>query len=60
VPRNEIDPVYFDSSYYLHPDGPIAVEALRVIADPDGTGSEKSASPPRMSRGRLVPCERQL
>ena len=31
VPRNEIDPVYFDSSYYLYPDGPIAVEALRVI-----------------------------
>jgi len=31
VPRNDIDPVYFDSSYYLHPDGPIAVEALRVI-----------------------------
>ena len=23
--------VYFDSSYYLYPDGPIAVEALRVI-----------------------------
>ena len=31
VPRNDIDPVYFDSSYYLYPDGPIAVEALRVI-----------------------------
>ena len=31
VPRNEIDPVYFDSSYYLYPDGPIAVETLRVI-----------------------------
>src|SRR5438105_8683205 len=31
VPRNDIDPVYFDSSYYLHPDGPIAVETLRVI-----------------------------
>ena len=29
--RNDIDPVYFDSSYYLHPDGPIAVETLRVI-----------------------------
>jgi Ku70/Ku80 beta-barrel domain len=26
APRNDIDPVYFDSSYYLHPDGPIAVE----------------------------------
>src|SRR6201993_5424253 len=31
VPRNDIDPVYFDSSYHLYPDGPIAVEALRVI-----------------------------
>ena len=31
VPIAAIDPVYFDSSYYLHPDGPIAVEALRVI-----------------------------
>src|SRR3954466_3034809 len=24
-------PVYFDSPYYLYPDGPISVEALRVI-----------------------------
>ena len=31
APRNDIDPVYFDSSYYLHPHGPIAVETLRVI-----------------------------
>jgi DNA end-binding protein Ku len=31
MPRNDIDPVYFDSSYYLYPDGPIAVEMLRVI-----------------------------
>jgi DNA end-binding protein Ku len=31
VPRNEIDPVYFDSPYYVYPDGPIAVETLRVI-----------------------------
>ena len=29
--RGDIDPVYLDSSYYLYPDGPIAVEALRVI-----------------------------
>jgi non-homologous end joining protein Ku len=32
VPRGDLDPVYFDSSYYLYPDGPIAVETLRVIA----------------------------
>jgi hypothetical protein len=35
APRGDLDPVYFDSSYYLYPDGPIAVEALRVI----GAGS---------------------
>ena len=29
--RDDIDPVYFDSPYYVYPDGPIAVEALRVI-----------------------------
>jgi DNA end-binding protein Ku len=32
VPRGDIDPVYFDTSYYLYPDGPIAMKALRVIA----------------------------
>jgi DNA end-binding protein Ku len=26
-----IDPVYFDSPYFVYPDGPIAVEVLRVI-----------------------------
>ena len=31
VPRGDIDPVYVDTLYYLYPDGPIAVEALRVI-----------------------------
>jgi DNA end-binding protein Ku len=31
VPRGDIDAVYFDTPYYLYPDGPIAVEALRVI-----------------------------
>jgi DNA end-binding protein Ku len=31
VARGEIDPVYFDSPYYLYPDGPLAVETLRVI-----------------------------
>jgi DNA end-binding protein Ku len=31
VPRGDIDPVYFDSSYFVYPDGPIAVETLRVI-----------------------------
>ncbi len=31
VPRGEIDPVYFNTPYYLYPDGPIAGETLRVI-----------------------------
>jgi DNA end-binding protein Ku len=31
VQRGNLDPVYFNSAYYLYPDGPIAVEALRVI-----------------------------
>src|SRR5204863_173965 len=28
---DDIDPVYFDSPYFVYPDGPIAVEVLRVI-----------------------------
>jgi DNA end-binding protein Ku len=32
VPRGDIDAVYLDAPYYLYPDGPIAVEALRVIS----------------------------
>src|ERR1700720_1957893 len=31
VAGDDIDPVYFDSPYYVYPDGPIAVEVLRVI-----------------------------
>jgi DNA end-binding protein Ku len=31
VPRGQVDPVYFNGSYYLHPDGQMAVEAIRVI-----------------------------
>jgi DNA end-binding protein Ku len=31
VAGSDIDPVYFDSPYYVYPDGPIAIEALRVI-----------------------------
>ena len=32
APGVGVDPVYFDSPYYVYPDGPIAVEALRVIS----------------------------
>ncbi|HEX3882285.1 MAG TPA: Ku protein [Stellaceae bacterium] len=31
APRAEVDPVYFNTPYYLHPDGPIAAEAFGVI-----------------------------
>jgi DNA end-binding protein Ku len=31
VLRGEVDPVYFNSFYYLYPDGQMAVEAIRVI-----------------------------
>jgi DNA end-binding protein Ku len=31
VDRDEVDPVYLDAPYYVHPDGKIAVEAFQVI-----------------------------
>jgi DNA end-binding protein Ku len=31
VPATEIDPLYFDTAYWLHPDGSAAVEPYRVI-----------------------------
>jgi len=31
VSHGDIDPVYLDSPYYLYPDGPVALETLRVI-----------------------------
>jgi DNA end-binding protein Ku len=31
VPRGEVDPVYFNSPYYLYPDGQMAIETIRVI-----------------------------
>jgi hypothetical protein len=31
VPRGDVDAVYFNSPYYLYPDGQMAVEAVRVI-----------------------------
>jgi DNA end-binding protein Ku len=32
VPRDEIDPLYYNAGYYIYPDGAIATEAYRVIA----------------------------
>jgi DNA end-binding protein Ku len=31
VPRDEIDPLYYNAGYYIYPDGAIATEAYRVI-----------------------------
>jgi len=31
VPRGEIDPVYFNSPYYVYPDGQMAAEAIGII-----------------------------
>ena len=31
VPRSTVDPVYFNAPYYVYPDGPVAIEAFRVI-----------------------------
>jgi len=31
VDESEIDPIYFDSTYYLAPDGPVAEETYRVV-----------------------------
>jgi DNA end-binding protein Ku len=33
VPRGDLDPVYFNSPYYLYPDGQMAAEAIRVIGE---------------------------
>lgn len=32
VPRAEVDPIYFDTPYYLYPDGAVAAEPYRVIS----------------------------
>jgi DNA end-binding protein Ku len=32
VPRSEIDPIYFNAAYYIHPDGSVAADAYRVIS----------------------------
>src|SRR5258705_273527 len=62
VAWSDLDPVYFDSSYYLYPDGPVAVEMLRVIGaamseaprgkeGEDGAGSAPAGSLAARSRG---------
>jgi len=50
VPRGEVDPVYFNSPYYLHPDGQMAVEAIRVIGAAMGEASVVGIGRLTMSR----------
>src|SRR5215469_13775838 len=33
VDRDEVDPVYLDTPYYVYPDGQLAIETFRVIGD---------------------------
>ena len=50
VPRSDIDPVYFDAPYYLYPDGPIAVEALRVIGVAMADAAARGSLPNRLAK----------
>jgi DNA end-binding protein Ku len=52
IPRGELDPVYFDRPYYLYPDGPIAVETVRVI----GAAMAETGV---VGRGRLTLARRE-
>jgi non-homologous end joining protein Ku len=50
VPRADVDPLYFSTPYYVYPDGPVAVEAYRVISSAmaesgmAGLGGSRSAA----------------
>ena len=59
VPRCDIDPVYFDSPYYLYPDSPIAVETLRVIgaaiAEAGGCRDRAAHAQPARADGMVEP-----
>ena len=55
VPRGEVDPVYFNSPYYLHPDGQMAVEAIRVIGAAMGEASVVGIGRLTMSRREQIP-----
>jgi DNA end-binding protein Ku len=58
VPRGEVDPVYFNSPYYLYPDGQMAIEAVRVIGAAMGDASVVGIGRLTMSRReRMVMVE---
>jgi len=58
VPRGEVDPVHFNSPYYLYPDGQMALEAIRVIGDAMGEAGVAGIGRLTMSRReRMVMIE---
>ena len=58
VPRGDVDAVYFNSPYYLYPDGQMAVEAVRVIGAAMGEASVVGIGRLTMSRReRMVMVE---
>jgi DNA end-binding protein Ku len=52
VKRDEIDPIYLDTPYYVYPDGKIAIETFRVI----GEAMEETG---RLGIGRIVLSSRE-
>jgi DNA end-binding protein Ku len=52
VAGDEVDPLYLDTPYYVHPDGKIAVETFRVIG-------EAMAETGRLGLGRIVLSNRE-
>jgi DNA end-binding protein Ku len=52
VDRAEVDPIYLDSPYYVHPDGELAAETFRVI-------SEAMAKTNKLGLGRVTISSRE-
>ena len=52
VDRDDVDPVYLDAPYYVHPDGELADEAFRVIG-------EAMAKKGKVGLGRVVLSSRE-
>ena len=58
VPPGEVDPVYFNSPYYLYPDGQMAAEAVHVIGAAMGEASVVGVARLTLSRReRMVMIE---
>jgi len=58
VERDEVDPIYLDAPYYVHPDGEIAAETFRVIGEAmEKTGKVGLGHVTLSSRERLVLVE---